>query len=161
MTTKTMTVNKLTSENLTFALEISKAGNAFIGTMVAIGGSYHGVSYQAKTEEELRDDFEYFKSGFLRLNSLLKKGIERCVPDELAITFKEARIMAGIHPAILAERTGISLSYLKKLENGEAKRSLSYGEAFNHYRSTFVEGMKMDFIDWHNERQKKPLHSAK
>lgn len=153
---KTLTANKVIKENTIFALEVSEIGKAFLGTMVAKGTDYHGVSYQAKTEEEIREDFEFYKSGFLKLKELLNEGIESCVPEEKRITFKEARIMAGIHPAILAERLGISLTHYRRLENGEAKQGLSWSQAFIQYQSIYVKGMKMDFIEWKNELQKKP-----
>lgn len=160
MINKTLTVNKATEANLVFGLEVMEVGEAFHGTFVVTGSEYHGVGYQAKSEEEIQSDFEFFKSGFLKLQALLSEGIERNVPREKCITFKEARIMSGIHPAILAERLGISLDYLKRLEEGEAKQGLTWNQAFTLYQSTYVKGTKMDFIEWGTKEQKKPLTSG-
>lgn len=161
MTNKTLTVNKATEENLVFGLEIMEVGAAYHGTFVVTGQEYHGVGYQAKSEEEILSDFEYFKSGFLKLQALLEEGIQKNVPRERCITLKEARIMSGIHPAILAERLGISLDYLKRMEEGEAKQGFTWSQAYTHYQSTYVKGSKMDFIEWGTKEQKKPLTSGR
>lgn len=161
MTMKTLKVNKAEENGLAFGVEVMEVGKAFHGTFVATGKVFHGVGYQAKTEAELQSDFELFKSGFAKLQKLIDEGYQKCVPKDLLITFKEVRIMAGGHPAILAERVGISSTYLKRLENGEAKQSLTWDQALAHYQSTYLQGMKMDFIDWSTKQQKKPLHSAK
>ncbi|MGO1059342.1 hypothetical protein ACTL32_09470 [Planococcus sp. FY231025] len=157
-----MTINKFEAsaavaanvENTTFKLEIIGVGAAFQATMTAFGDQFHGVSYQAKSEEEVKADFESFKNGFLKLQRLVAEGIDRNVPAEKAITLKEARIMAGVHPVILAERLGISAGYLKRLEEGEAKQGLSWTQSLVWYQSIALEGMKMDFINWALEQQK-------
>ena len=148
MTVKHLTVNKAIEEGITFALEIEEVGAAFIGTMVAKGTEKHGINYQAKSAEELREDFECFKSGVLKLKKLIAEGYEKCVPREKCLSLKEYRIVSGVHPVILSERLGISTTYLERLENGEAKQSLTWDQAMIHYQSTYLLGMKMDFINW-------------
>lgn len=161
MTVKHLTVNKAIKEGITFALEITEVGAAFVGTMVAKGTEYYGVSYQAGSAEELEGDFEFFKSGVLKLNKLVNEGYEKCVPEEKRIMLKEMRIVGGVHPAILAERLGVSLKRWNEIEAGEAKKSLNLDQAYEFYRSTYIKGNKMDYIEWKMGQQKKPLHLGK
>lgn len=157
MTVKSLTVNKAQQDGITFALEIAEVGAAFVGTMVAKGTEYHGVSYQAKSEEELEDDFMFFKSGMSKLAKLVDEGYEKCVPEEKCLSLKEMRIIGGVHPAILAERLGISPKYLKRIEAGEAKQSFTWEQAYEFTQSNYIKGLKMDFILWNFEKQKKPF----
>lgn len=147
-------------EVVNFELDIIEVGAAFHGKMYVLQDR-HGVGYQAKTAEELTSDFELFKSGIIKLKNLIAEGIDRNIPAGKRITLKEARIMAGVHPVILAEQIGITPEYLKRLENGEAKQGLKWEQVMNHYRATYLPGMKMDFIDWSMEQQKNLSHSAK
>lgn len=147
----TKTIVPVNTEEFKCTMDITPIGDVFQAKMemIAFNTLFHVATSQAKTEEELRNDFEYFKSGFTKLLKLIiADKSEGFTPKEERITWKEARVMKGIHPYILAERMGITLEYLKRLEEGTAKRGLNVDQAYIHFQSTYNRGMMIDWIDW-------------
>lgn len=149
------------AEGVAFELDIVKVGEAFVGKMMANGDKFHVSHNQARTLDEVYVNFEIFKSGFLKAQKLIAEGpVDGFRRDEERITFKEARILGGVHLAVLAERMGISMNLLKRLENGEAKQGVKFEAALTHFRETRINGLLLDHIDW-SLAQQKNHHLAK
>ncbi|MBT2569849.1 hypothetical protein [Planococcus sp. ISL-110] len=160
MTTKKFEASPATTleaAKTTFKLEILKAGNAFIGRASAFGTQFHTSDNLAKTIEEVWSNYESFKNGFAKLQLLIAKGeIKEYLPSGETITFKEARILSGVHPAIISEYMGISQKFLKRLEDGEAKQGVVFDAALIHFELTKIPNMQLSHMDW-SLKQKKDL----
>lgn len=157
-----MTKNNEGSPRIDFLLTFEPIGKRFYAEMKADLLQY-SVNYYSDSKAELVEDFKHFQSGFIKYVKylrILSKGFKITVGDIEYIgllTLQEARLISGTSDYEIAKCMGISLDYLKRWEDGKAKRSPKYDQGYSHYRSLHLPELPIDAIDWSLEQQKKPL----